>query len=177
MRNTYTLIDFGNFVEASSKDRNPPFVQLLSVTDVNQAHADFVQARLNGQDTTGDPSQALLPASQGQKSPLAEGEKKALLAAKILSRWPYIFTGSFLLFLLIVGFCLYRFCFKKRIAARKAAKQQKKQQQQGAGMLHMGPVGGGSRGPYSQLGSPGSNSPHPPPYASDIFSDKYKSHA
>lgn len=171
VRNTYTLIDFGDFVESSSKDRNPPYVQLLSVTDTTKAHDDFVKARLNGVDTTGDPSQALLPVSQGQKSPLADGEKKALLAAKVLSRWPYIMMGCLLLLFGFVGFCVWRFCLRKRIAARRAAKNAKSNQQ-GGGMLQMGPVGGGQQGPYRQLSEPGS--PHPPPYSSDIFSDKYQ---
>lgn len=175
VRNTYTLIDFGDFVESSSKDRNAPYVQLLSVTDVSKAHDDFVKARLNGVDTTGDPSQALLPASQAKKSPLAEGEKKALLAAKVLSRWPYIMMGCLLLLFGSVGFCIWRFCLRKRLAAKKAAKQAKKQQG-GGGFLQMSPIGGG-QSPYKQLNSPGSGSPHPPPYASDIFSDKYQSHA
>lgn len=76
VRNAYTLFDYGDFVEDTSEDLGDPFIQLLSVTDVNTAHQQFVQARLSGVDTTGDASQALLPVSEMQHSPESEKEKK-----------------------------------------------------------------------------------------------------
>lgn len=78
MRNTYTLLDYGNWVKDSSIDRNDPFIQLLSVTDPAAAYKDFVKIRLAGVDTTQDPSHALLPADQMQHSPLSPGEKKKM---------------------------------------------------------------------------------------------------
>ena len=76
MRNAYTLFDYGNFMEDTAVDRGDPFIQLLPLTNVEEAHNDFVQVRLNGIDTTGDASQALLPADQEQHSPVSEAEKK-----------------------------------------------------------------------------------------------------
>ena len=76
VRNTYTLLDYGNFMENTASDRGDPYVQLLPITDVNTAHKDFVQVRLNGVDTTGDAAHSLLPADQMQHSPISEAEKK-----------------------------------------------------------------------------------------------------
>ena len=76
MRNTYTLFDYGNFMENTAVDRGDPFIQLLPLTDASAAHKDFVQVRLNGIDTTGDSAHALLPASQMKHSPISEAEKK-----------------------------------------------------------------------------------------------------
>ncbi|PPR00466.1 hypothetical protein CVT24_004527 [Panaeolus cyanescens] len=51
MRNVYTLFDYGDFV-VNSTSLADPYVQLLSITDVAEAHQDFVTVRLGGQDTT-----------------------------------------------------------------------------------------------------------------------------
>ncbi|KAJ7668193.1 aspartic peptidase domain-containing protein [Mycena rosella] len=51
LRNVYTLINFGDFI-ADSKGKADPYIQFFSTTDPAEAHADFVQARLNGTDTT-----------------------------------------------------------------------------------------------------------------------------
>ena len=113
MRNSYTLIDYGNFVKGSSNDRGSPFVQMMPLTDMNEAHSDFVKVRLNGVDTTGDPSQYLVPASEGLKSPESSKEKKLHLAEKVLSRWPYILMGSLVLFFGLVGLCVWKCCCQK----------------------------------------------------------------
>lgn len=76
MRNTYTLLDYGSFVEDTSDDTGDPFIQLLPITNVAKAHQDFVNVRLSGVDTTGSASQALLPTSEMQHSPESEEEKK-----------------------------------------------------------------------------------------------------
>ncbi|KAH6912750.1 aspartic peptidase domain-containing protein [Coprinopsis sp. MPI-PUGE-AT-0042] len=47
MRNVYTLFDYGDFV-ANSTDLADPYIQLLSVTDPEEAHSDFLTARLDG---------------------------------------------------------------------------------------------------------------------------------
>lgn len=77
VRNVYTLFDYGNFMEDTDDDVGSPFIQLLSTTNMTQAHETFVQIRLNGVDTTGASSQYLLPASQEQHSPETKAEKKA----------------------------------------------------------------------------------------------------
>ena len=51
VRNTYTLIDFGDFVDGSNSSVADPYIQLLPTTDRASAHADFVNVRLGGQDT------------------------------------------------------------------------------------------------------------------------------
>jgi hypothetical protein len=52
VRNVYLLIDYGDFVDGTT-NKAPPYAQLLSLTDPAAAHSDFVQARLDGVDTTG----------------------------------------------------------------------------------------------------------------------------
>ena len=52
MRNVYLLIDYGDFVDGTTK-KAPPYAQLLTLTDAATAHLDFVQTRLDGVDTTG----------------------------------------------------------------------------------------------------------------------------
>ncbi|KAF8964425.1 aspartic peptidase domain-containing protein [Flammula alnicola] len=52
MRNVYSLFDYGDFVK-NSTDLNNPYVQLLSITDMVEAHQDFVTVRLGGIDSTG----------------------------------------------------------------------------------------------------------------------------
>lgn len=69
LRNTYTLIDFGDFVDANATEKEPPFIQLLSVTDETDAHNDFVQVRLNGVDSSTDSKFSLLPPNEAKFSP------------------------------------------------------------------------------------------------------------
>jgi hypothetical protein len=52
VRNVYLLIDYGDFVDGTTK-KAPPYAQLLSLTDAAAAHSHFVQTRLDGVDTTG----------------------------------------------------------------------------------------------------------------------------
>jgi hypothetical protein len=114
LRNTYTLIDFGNFVNAASNDQGDPYIQLLSVTDVNDARKDFIQTRLNGVDTTGDPSKALLPIDQMQHSPETQAEKSLHASGMILRRWPYIVAGCLVVLAIVVGFCLWKCCCRRK---------------------------------------------------------------
>ena len=86
----------------------------MPITDKNKAHSDFVTMRMGGVDVSGDSAHALLPADQGQKSPVPENEKKKELQAKILSRWPYIFLGCFVLFLMLVCFGVWKCCKIRR---------------------------------------------------------------
>lgn len=95
-------------------------MQLLPLTNVNDAHTDFVKSRLNGQDTTGDASQSLLPADQGQHSPESAKEKKQHYEEMILSRWPYIAAGCIVFLLLSIGLCIWRCCCRRGKRSRKA---------------------------------------------------------
>lgn len=65
MRNVYSLFDYGDFIENSSKVSSP-YVQLFSITDMAEAHSDFVTVRLGGVDTTA--SQGLKPTDAGTSS-------------------------------------------------------------------------------------------------------------
>jgi hypothetical protein len=95
-------------------------MQLLPLTDVNTAHNDFVQARLHGQDTTGSPSKALLPASQCQHSPESAEEKKQHYEEMVISRWPYILAGCLLFLILAIGLIVWRCCCRRRRRAKKS---------------------------------------------------------
>lgn len=114
LRNTYTLLDFGNWVEADKGKVGDPYIQLLSVTTAAESKSDFVQTRLGGQDTTNDPKYALLPADQMQHSPVSAEEKKKKYEEMILSRWPYIFAGCFVFVLLVTGYIVWRCCCRRR---------------------------------------------------------------
>ena len=73
VRNAYTLLNWGDFVDESSAARGSPYIQLLPITSPVQAHQEFVKARLNGVDTTGDSQYKLL--SHGKSSPVPKGER------------------------------------------------------------------------------------------------------
>lgn len=111
VRNAYTLLDYGDW--AGSNSRGAPYIQLMSITNSQQAQQDFIQVRLNGQNTLGDPQWALLPASQEQHSPVSEAEKKRMYQEMILSRWPDIFIGCFILILIIIGICIWKCCCRR----------------------------------------------------------------
>jgi len=114
LRNFYTLFDYGNFVSNTTYDRGDPYIQLLSVTDVATARADFVKARLKGTDTTGSASQALLPASQESHSPVSAAEKKQHVEGAVARNWPYILLGCVVFVLAVMGCSVYACCCRKR---------------------------------------------------------------
>jgi len=113
LRNVYTYIDFGKFVKGGSFDYDP-FAYIMPITDQGKAHNAFVQTRMGGVDVSGNSAHALLPADQGQKSPIPESEKKKELQAKILSRWPYIFLGCFVFVLILVSFGIWKCCQRRK---------------------------------------------------------------
>jgi hypothetical protein len=129
LRNTYTLLDYGNFISASSNDRGEPYAQLLPLTDPKTAYNDFVKVRMGGVDRTSDPRYQLLPADQMQKSPVSSEEKKKKYQEMILSRWPYIFVGCFVFVLLVTGYIIWRCCCRRRCG--KGKKGGKKGQMEG----------------------------------------------
>jgi len=119
VRNFYTLFDYGNFVPNTTNDRGDPYIQLLSVTDVAAARADFIKVRLNGTDTTNSESQALLPASQQSHSPVSAAEKKQHMEGAVARNWPYILVGCIVFVLGCMGFSLYACCYRKRRSNRR----------------------------------------------------------
>jgi hypothetical protein len=45
VRNVYALFDYGDFIEHSSNDRGDPYVQFLSITDMDSAFQEFNAVR------------------------------------------------------------------------------------------------------------------------------------
>jgi len=86
----------------------------MPITHKDKAHTEFVNARMDGVDVSGDAAHALLPPDQAQKSPIPESEKKKELQAKILSRWPYIFLGCLILVISLVAFGIWKCCKRRR---------------------------------------------------------------
>ncbi|KAJ8518401.1 hypothetical protein ONZ45_g4523 [Pleurotus djamor] len=119
LRNVYSLLDYGNWVE-HSKDEDDPYIQMLPLTNVAEAKASFIQIRLGGTDSTADPKWALLPVDQMQHSPVSEAEKKKKYQEAVLSQWPYILLGCLALVLLITGCCIWHCCCRKRKAKAAA---------------------------------------------------------
>ncbi|EJD00444.1 acid protease [Fomitiporia mediterranea MF3/22] len=68
LRNTYLLINSGDFINGSSSSVADPYIQLLSVTDLAVAHTDFVNVRLGGVDKTGS-QPSLLSMKKAKHSP------------------------------------------------------------------------------------------------------------
>jgi hypothetical protein len=48
----YLLLDYGDFIDGSTSNKDDPYIQAVSTTDVAEGHKDFVEARLSGKDTT-----------------------------------------------------------------------------------------------------------------------------
>ncbi|KAF8158194.1 aspartic peptidase A1 [Crassisporium funariophilum] len=116
LRNTYTLLDFGDWIDDGSQGH--PYIQLSSVIDSEAARQDFVKIRLGGNATAlSDSKWELLPADQMQHSPISAEEKKKRYQEMILSRWPYILTGCLVFLILSIGFCVWKCCCKRK--ARK----------------------------------------------------------
>ncbi|KAF5380670.1 hypothetical protein D9757_007061 [Collybiopsis confluens] len=111
LRNVYTVMNYGDWIDGGTSA--DPYMQLLSITDVQAAHNDFVQVRLGGADTTQAAQWALLPADQQQHSPVSEEEKKKAYQEMILSRWPYIFAGCLAFVLIVTGIIIWRCCCRK----------------------------------------------------------------
>ena len=140
-------MEFGKWVD-SVDDQQDPYIQLLPLTTVAQAHKDFVETRLSGTDTTGDPQFTLLPPDQLQHSPVSDEEKKKKYQEMVLSRWPYILTGCLVGVILIIGFVVWKCCCKRK---GKNTKRNNKAESAMFGGSAPGALGGGPPKSYSQL--------------------------
>ncbi|SRR5258707_5261202 len=83
VRNAYTLLNWGDFVDQTSAARGTPYIQMEPMTGQSQAHKEFVAARLGGVDTTGDPQWKL--SSHQQSSPVSKGERVQHIEAFVSS--------------------------------------------------------------------------------------------
>ncbi|KAF8524419.1 acid protease [Hysterangium stoloniferum] len=107
LRNTYTSINFGDFVDGDTANRSDPYMQLLALTDPAAAHKDFVALRLNGKDTTGDAAHSLLPAGETQHSPQSTAQKAK---SAFFRYWIYIIAAVAGLLALSLVVCVWRCC-------------------------------------------------------------------
>ncbi|KAI0645685.1 aspartic peptidase domain-containing protein [Trametes meyenii] len=105
LRNAYVLMNFGDFVDGALTKVGEPFVQLRSLTEPSEAHEDFVQQRLAGNDTTG--FQKLLPPSEEDDTPVT------LTSAERLKTYlPWIISASVIGGLLLVFGVAYFFVWR-----------------------------------------------------------------
>ncbi|CAA7262971.1 unnamed protein product [Cyclocybe aegerita] len=126
LRNAYTLLDFGDWIK-NSADKEHPYIQMASLTNVEAARQDFIQVRLGGNASAIDDARwTLLPVDQMQHSPISAEEKKKKYQEMILSRWPYIFVGCLVLVLIMIGLCVWKCCCKRRGNNNNAAGGAKK---------------------------------------------------
>lgn len=91
MRNVYILINFGDFVDGSTPAVAAPYIQLLSTTNLTQAHADFVTARLGGV----DPNQPTTTVSNA--APTGNSDRVSSALPKGAKFYPWVVT------LIVVG--------------------------------------------------------------------------
>jgi len=143
LRNSYTLLDYGDFVSNGSTSVTAnPYVQLLPITTPSSAFSDFVSSRLNGDPTAPFSSQyTLLPSSQEQHSPQPLSQTVQHYEADVLRYLPEIITGCAVVVLLIVGCIVWTCCCRarrQRMKARKTAAN----------------IPTSSRGNYKQIGEP-----------------------
>jgi len=101
--NVYLLIDYGDFVDGTTKT-DKPYVQLLPMTDPAAAHADFVATRLSGKDTTGSQHNSGSGSGSGQNNNdkgakgFFEKYKIPILAAAGVAGALLLVTTAFILF-------------------------------------------------------------------------------
>ncbi|KAI0093260.1 acid protease [Irpex rosettiformis] len=105
LRNAYMLINFGDFVDGASSKTADPFLQLLPLTDdLTEAHSDFVNIRLMGNDNTGNfqllPSSVLPP---NNDSTTSDNNNNDSVGSKIKKYLPYIIAGSAVIGLLLIA--------------------------------------------------------------------------
>ncbi|EIN04390.1 acid protease [Punctularia strigosozonata HHB-11173 SS5] len=127
LRNVYALFDYGDFVDDSSNDRVEPYVQLLPITNLEEATIEFNNLRgvsavpsagYDGSDdntTTGsDAITGIVAEPKSDKTTFIEGDlsdstKKKV--KKIARRTIYIIVGCVIAAVLLVGICICGCCY------------------------------------------------------------------
>ncbi|KZT57061.1 acid protease [Calocera cornea HHB12733] len=111
LRNTYTLMNYGDFVDSNADARAAPFVQLLSVTNPNQASIEFHNVR-GGQpqtfNTDGSTSSGGGSSSSGSSSSIGATIHKFL---------PIIIAVPAAILAIVIGVCVFC-CVRRRRQAR-----------------------------------------------------------
>lgn len=113
VRNAYILINFGDFVDGALAKVGDPYIQLLSITEMTEAHNDFVQVRLGGVDRAD--SLKLLPAIPDNDSDSDDDDNNS--EDWVHKYLPYIIAGSVtagVLILILIVSASYRSSRKTR---------------------------------------------------------------
>lgn len=92
LRNAYMLINFGDFVQGKTNQVADPYIQLLPLTDIAEAHADFVTVRLNGMDTTGGQTLLNNVTASGPPDPVNSSSNDSGFV-KFVKKHKWIFIG------------------------------------------------------------------------------------
>ncbi|KAG8889977.1 hypothetical protein FRB98_001712 [Tulasnella sp. 332] len=100
LRNSYILLDYGNFIFDSSTDRTAPFIQLLALTDPVKAHTDFVTVRLNGLSATGAFDENLATTTSG--SSITRGKSRIYAIVAVVCGIVLLVAGG-----------IFFFCFRR----------------------------------------------------------------
>ncbi|KAJ3988032.1 aspartic peptidase domain-containing protein [Lentinula detonsa] len=99
LRNVYALFNYGDFItDNNASARGDPYIQMLSTTDLADAHSDFVNQRLNGVDTTGSQT---LNASTSTDSSSSSSHKTLYFGLAIAA-------GALALLFFVGAFCMRR---------------------------------------------------------------------
>jgi hypothetical protein len=122
VRNAYTLLDFGDFVENAVNNTADPFIQVLPTNTYAAGHADFVAARLHGLDTTANPQFSLLPASQGKKSAVPIKERVQHAEQKLIRYRAGITVGVIVGFGLLAGIAIWGYLRRRKAVKAKVAR-------------------------------------------------------
>ena len=90
-------MDLGDYVHGSTASTADPYIQLLSLTDLAEAHKAFVDERLGGVDNTS--AFHLLPAMNNSNWATSSNQSTA---QKIKPYLPYIIAGSVAVAILLI---------------------------------------------------------------------------
>lgn len=99
------LINFGDFVDGAAQSVGDPYIQLLPLTDPAEAHADFVQVRMGGVDSSS--SFHLLPAVVSPNDSNDDDGSDSGSSDNIKKYLPYIIAGSVAGGLILISLILY----------------------------------------------------------------------
>ena len=120
VRNAYMLVNFGDFIDGKANKVANPYVQLLPTTDnITEAHSDFVQVRLKGNDSTSSQSFSDTFTPSGPPDVRATNNNGGFSSWLVKHKTILIAVGASVggvLLLLIAALC---FCRKRRANIRE----------------------------------------------------------
>jgi len=113
LRNAYMLINFGDFVQGRTDKVADPYIQLLPLTQIMEAHDDFVTVRLSGIDTTGGQTLLNNITPSGPDDPITDNTSSGQSFLE-KNKWYFIGGGiglGVLIIALVIAACL---CCRRR---------------------------------------------------------------